>query len=143
MPYWNKVATLTVSAAMVCVPALADGREQRVIQGPTQLQASVPTTCEFGRNFDGSCSHSGTVTSPMITTAAPTVRRVVRQGPQVGEAVPAPPNYDFSGFNGGVGANIATGSVGGGGGVIVLQTGARRFSGINRRFALSGARCCR
>ncbi|MEO0818600.1 MAG: hypothetical protein AAFX86_15010 [Pseudomonadota bacterium] len=150
MSYWNKIAGLAVVGALVAAPSMADGRDRVVVQGPPPLQASAASACEFGRTADGTCALPTTMTlasRTYTTTQAPTVRRVVRQSPTVHRThVSSQPKLDFSGFNGGVGANVATGFVSGGGGVVIVNSGARRqFSGVpGRAFAIARARgvCC-
>lgn len=146
MSYWNKLAGLALIGALFAAPALADGRDRVVVQGPAPLQATVQTHCPSGQDRDGSCPHQ-TVTRSYTTTPRPTtVRRVVSHAPQAHRTVAAQPRYDFSSFTGGVGTDIGTGFVGGGRGIVVVGSAtASRFSGVpGRAFAISRASsgCC-
>lgn len=122
----NRLVLLGTLAGLLTAPALADGRDRIPVVGPTPLQPQPAVTCPDGAVFrDGACR----VTQTVIRRPAPQiVRRVV-------QAAPSPAaSYDFSGFTGGVGANIATGPVGGGGGVIVID-GANRYSGWRQTYS--------
>lgn len=151
MSYWNKLAGLALIGALFAAPALADGRDRVVVQGPAPLQANLGSGCEFGRTADGTCLVPETMTlatRTYTTTQRPTtVRRVVSHAPQAHRTVAAQPRYDFSSFTGGVGTDIGTGFVSGGGrGIVVVGSGTTsRFSGVpGRAFAISRASggCC-
>ncbi|MEM1149428.1 MAG: hypothetical protein AAGI03_02575 [Pseudomonadota bacterium] len=147
MSYWNKLAGLALVGACLALPALADGRDRVVVQGPAPLQATTQTHCQSGQLIDGVC-RTQTVTRTHTTTHRPTtVRRIVSQAPTPRRTVANAPQYDFSSFTGGVGTDIGTGFIGGGGrGIVVLGTGmSTRFSGVpGRAVAISRARggCC-
>ncbi|MEL6956654.1 MAG: hypothetical protein AAFO88_08430 [Pseudomonadota bacterium] len=143
MSYWNKLAGLALVGALVSAPALADGRERTVVQGPAPLQAHSQLICEHGRYADGRCAPAQT---RIVRHAPTTTRRIVRT-----EAQPraAAPRYDFSSFTGGVGADISTNLVYGGGGIVVVGTSGRRsFSGVPGRARIlsrvtrRGGACC-
>lgn len=151
MSYWNKLAGLGLVGALFVTPALADGRDRVVVQGPAPLEANLGPRCEFGRDANGTCTLPETMTIASrthTTTQRPTtVRRVVSHAPQAHRTVAAQPRYDFSSFTGGVGTDIGTGFVSGGGrSIVVVGSGsARRFSGVpGRAFAISRASnaCC-
>jgi len=150
MSNWNRLVVLAVAGALWAVPAMADGRDRVVVQGPAPLVAHAPSACEYGRNHDGSCRAGETVTrvTRSHTRTPTTVRRVVRQAPQVRRvAASAGPKYDFSGFNGGVGSDIATGFASGGARAVIIKGAgpSPRFSGVpGRAFAIARARggCC-
>ena len=125
----NKILSVAALAALFASPALADGRNRVVPQGPTPLQPHAETFCPDGVVVGDTCRIVRTV----VQNPAPEVRRVVRQ------AAPAPvqASYDFSGFTGGVGSAVGGGTYGGGGRVIVIGSD-RRYSGIRQSYSHSG-----
>ncbi|MEM1106837.1 MAG: hypothetical protein AAGH87_10640 [Pseudomonadota bacterium] len=113
----KRLNAVALTAAILSAPALADGRETAPpLAGPPPLQAQ-------------------SVCAPGACLAPPVTRRVVRRaGPSTQAA--AAPQYDFSSFTGGVGADIATGPVAGGGRFVVVAPGkTARFSGIRSRLS--------
>ncbi|MCA8900730.1 MAG: hypothetical protein KDA53_05715 [Hyphomonas sp.] len=112
----NTFLALTLASALLAAPALADGKVMKPVRGPEPLKAHPD--CESGQGY---FDERGVWICPVVTrivTPPPVVTRV---------AVPAT-SYDFSGFNGGVGASIGSGYYGGGGGFIVEDR--RRYSGV-------------
>ncbi len=108
----NIAVSLLFAAALIAAPAYADGKDRPKPKGPEPLR---PTTT--------------TVTPPTYTT--PTVTRTYTPAPTYYAPQPvaaAAPTFDFSGFNGGVGANVGGGYYGGGGGFIIDTRPA--FSGV-------------
>lgn len=129
-----RLASLALVATLIAAPALADGRDRAPVPPPTPLQPHAQHLCETGQLAGGHC------VQPVETRRI--IRRQVTQ-PAVVHRTTAP-RYDFSGFNGGVGANVATGGYHGGGGVVILTEGGARFSGVRHysspRYSFAGAR---
>ena len=150
MSNWNRLAVLAVFGTLWAGPAIADGRDRVVVQGPAPLVAHAPSACQYGSNRDGSCRTGETVTrvTRSHTRTPTTMRRVVRQAPQIRRvAASAGPQYDFSGFNGGVGIDIATGFVSAGARAVIIRGAgpSPRFSRVpGREFAIARASggCC-
>lgn len=118
-------------AGVLAMPALADGRDKTPVVGPTPLK---PVQCEHGYYADGRCyvpqRQSQTIRTPSVTrtvTHAPTttVRRYVQS-----HSTQAAQGFDFSGFDGGVGAGVSGGFAGGGGGNVIIIRDGQRFSGV-------------
>lgn len=132
MSNMHKAAFIALAVGLFAAPALADGRDRSQPVGPTPLQPAVTQHCENGHYADGRCYIPARQTQQrVIRRHAPqaTVRRVVHQPATQTVRRASAPNYDFSAFNGGVGANVSGGFGGGRGGVIVLNSGPR-FSGV-------------
>lgn len=131
---------LTVAACCFALPALADGRDQVRVEGPAPL---TPVECHHVQAADGSCYVRRETTQ---ITRRPTVTRTVTHAPSTVRRVvqaqaPTTQGFDFTGFNGGVGAGVTGGFVGGGGNVIIIRDG-QQFSGVRSnpvgRAVLSG-----
>lgn len=123
MPKPHTWTGLILAAALLAGPALADGKDtgQRV-KGPEPLTPHA-RSCVPELHGHDAC-RTLTVKRKIHTTRAPARKqRVIRRA-----AAPAA-SYDFTGFDGGVGAGIDGGYYGGGGGFIVSGTGPR-FSGV-------------
>ena len=114
---------LVLAAAVFTAPAFADGKDTgRRVTGPDPL---VPHAHGCVSELDGSdnCHTRKQVRRVYRRPAATPTRRVVHRASAPVE------RYDFSGFNGGVGAGVDGGYYGGGGGGIVIS-GQQRFSGV-------------
>lgn len=125
----SKWIGLVIAACGVALPAIADGRDQARVEGPEPL---IPVECHDRHSVLGDCDirreTSHIVRRPAVTrivTHSPptTVHRVVQSSSATTQG------FDFSGFNGGVGAGVSGGFVGGGGNVIIIRNG-QRFSGV-------------
>lgn len=127
-----KIFAISLIAGLLAAPALADGKARTPIQGPTPLKPTVTQHCEHGRLSNGHC-YIPHAHQPKTTTVRRHVQAPQRVHRQVVRQVAAP-SYDFSGFTGGVGANVGLDYYGGGGGVIVVGSG-KRFSGVRQHAA--------
>ncbi len=116
MPKRNIFATFVLAAAVAAAPAFADGKPRKPGPvGPTPLKAQP--VCANGTGYydkDGRFVCPEVVTRTFVPAPAPATVPV-----QI-----AAPAYDFSGFTGGVGANVGSGFYGGGGGFILEGGGS-------------------
>ena len=135
-----KCIGVAIAACCFALPALADGRDQARVEGPAPL---MPVECHLGHAADEACYVRREATQII---RRPAVTRVVTQLPTtthrvVQSSAATTQGFDFSGLNGGVGAGVSGGFVGGGN-VIVIREEGQRFSGVRSsavgRAVLSG-----
>lgn len=116
MPKRNIIATLMLTAALAAAPAFADGKPRKPgPAGPAPLKAQVVPVCETGTGY---FDKDGRFVCPTVVT------RTYTPAPAPAPVQISAPAYDFSGFSGGVGANLGSGFYGGGGGFILEGGGS-------------------
>ena len=123
MPNPHKWSGLLIAATLLAAPAFADGKDTgRPVQGPEPLKPHAQTCVPELKGHDACPTH--TVKRKVYRKRAPVrTQRVVRKA-----AAPVA-RYDFSGFNGGVGARVDGGYYGGNGAFIVTGS-SPRYSGV-------------
>ena len=120
---------LVIAAFGIAFPAFADGQERVHAEGPVPL---MPVECHGHQSFNGECCVQGARAN--IVRRQAVTRSVMHDPARIHRDVHTDSaitqGFDFSGFNGGVGAIISGGIVSGGGNVIIIREEGQRFSGV-------------